>query len=625
MAIGPVENAPVQEPVLKKDNLFRFLGRFFRLAGPYWVSDQKWKARGLTAALTLLTVAQVVVPVAVNKWSQKLFDALEQRSMDDLLMLAGMLVIIIFSNMAIVTLHLTAKRNLQLGWRRWLTRTILDDWMRDGRHYQVTHMPGEHDNPDGRIAEDARITTEYAVNLAHSLFYCVLLLISFTQILWTLSGPAEVHLGTYALTIPGHLVWVALLYAAAGTSIALLLGRPLVWAANRRQTCEANYRFGLVRARENSEAIALIHGDQDERRRFTDLFVGVADAWSRQTSALAHLSLFTAGYSVLSTAFPVMVAAPRYISGSISLGVLMQTAQAFQQMQGALSWPIDNLGMGADWKASVERVLGLRTALSQLEAEVSHADGERILVQTAEEPVLRFEKLAIANPDGRLVIHDFDAEVRTGERVLISGDPSAAVKLFKVVAGLWPWGRGRVELPGDASIFFMPQRPYLPVGSLRHSLGYPALPGAFEDNQIIDALNAAGMEQLAPRLDERGAWEKMFSQGELQRLGFARLLLHRPNWIFIQEATDGLDPEGEDEMMRLVQAEFPNATILTVGYHASLEAYHQRKMVIVRSADGLALIEDRRRAERQSGRPKRGLYGHLLRVLQSARKTSAGE
>jgi putative ATP-binding cassette transporter len=605
-------------PVLNATQLskFGFIGRFFRLAGPYWRSDQKLKAWGLTAGLVVLTMAQVTVPIAVNQWSQRLFDALEQRSVQTVLLMVGMLGCIMLGNMVVTTLHLNVKRNLQLGWRRWLTKTILDDWMRDGRHYQVTHMPGEHDNPDGRIAEDIRITTEYAVALFHSLLYCLLLLISFTEILWTLSGPAEFSIGAYQFYIPGHLVWIALLYAAVCTSIALLLGRPLVWAANKRQTFEANYRFGLMRARENSEAIALIHGDSDERRRFVDLFRGVAEAWDRQTRALTHISLFTAGYSVLSNAFPVLVASPRYIAGTISLGVLMQTAQAFQQMEGALSWPIDNMALGADWKASVERILGLRTALSQLEEEVTHGDGERILVATADRPALLFQDVSIANPDGQLVIHGFSAEIGHNERVLISGDPGAAIKLFKVVAGLWPWGRGRVELPNDASIFFMPQRPYLPIGSLRNSLIYPAAPKTFDDVHIMAALEAVGMAQLTGRLDERQSWEKVLTAGELQRLGFARLLLHRPNWIFIQEATDGLDPDGEEDMLRLLQAEFPTATVITVGYHKSLEAYHQRKLIILKSADGVMLIEDRRKKDRKQIKPPGTLYSQLVRVLQ---------
>lgn len=593
-----------------------------RLAGPYWSAEDRWLARGLTTALFILTVAQVAVPIAINLWSQRLFDALEQRSTPTLMLLIGILFLIIFANMGITTLHLIVKRNLQLGWRRWLTRTILDDWMRDGRHYQVTHIEGEHDNPDGRIAEDARIATEYAVDLAHSLIYCLLLLVSFTKILWSMSGPASIEIGTFRIDIPGHLVWVALAYATIGTLFALALGRPLVRAANKRQTNEANYRVGLMRARENSEAIALIQGDADERRRFVRLFGAAAEAWHRQTVALTHISLFTSGFSVLSTAFPFLVSAPRYIAGTISLGVLMQTAQAFQQMQGALSWPIDNLAKGAEWKASVERVLGLRNALSRLEEDVSFAnDDDQIVIQTGDRPALVFQGVSIANPDGKLVIHGFDAEINEGERLMISGDPGAAVKLFKAVAGLWPWGCGRIELPRDASIFFMPQRPYLPFGSLRNSLGYPAPPKTFDDAQITFALNAVGLDGLIGRLNDRQSWEKLLTAGEMQRLGFARMLLHRPNWIIIQAATDALGREGEEEMIRLVEAEFPQATVLTVGYRASLDPYHQRKMIMLRSADGLSLIEDRRKKTRHPSGPTNRFVSRLIKLFHIGKRS----
>jgi len=596
--------------------------RFGRLAAAYWTGDEKWKARGLTAALVLLTVAQVVSPILMNLWSQNLFDSLEQRAMDRMPLLILALAGIIVANMTVTTTHLNLKRRLQMSWRRWLVRRILDEWMVKGRHFQVTYMPGEHDNPDGRISEDVRITTENAINLAHSLLYCILLLISFTKILWSLSGETWIEWGDLSIYIPGHLVWVALLYAAVGTTVAMLLGRPLVRAVNNRQTCEANFRFGLVRVRENSEAIALLHGEPDERRRFTDLFTAVADAWKRQTSALSHIFLFSSGYSVLSTAFPVLIAAPRYISGTITLGVLMQTAQAFQQMEAALSWPVDNLSMLAEWRASVERVLGLHEALQTLESEMAQPGDKRIQVGTGDRPVLAFRDLTVGTPRNEVVISGFSSEFSLGEHVLISGDPGAAIKLFKVVAGLWPWGSGQVDLPNDSgpghgAIFFMPQRPYLPIGRLRSAVSYPAGPTAFDDGVLQAALERVGLEHLFSRLDTTDAWEKILTVAEQQRLGFARLLLHRPSWIFIQEATDALDPVGEADFMQMLQEEFSEATVLTVGHHSGLDAYHQRKLVLVRAADGLVLITDRRKTDRtqkQKSAPR--FYDRMLGLLK---------
>lgn len=601
---GNGDGAMAADAVVRPPN---FLRRFLILAAPYWSGDERWRARSLAAALVALTIAQVFVPIMINLWSAQLFDSLEQRSMDRFLLQIAALGVILVVSMLITGTHMWVKRRIQLEWRRWLTRRLVAGWMYEGRHFQITHIPGEHDNPDGRIAEDVRNATEAAIDLAHSLVYCVLLLVSFTRILWSLSGVLTVEIAGHVLQIPGHMVGVALLYAGAGTAAAMLVGRPLVRAVNKRQTFEANFRFGLVHARENSEAIALIHGESDERRRILDLFRGIERAWNRQTAALARIFLFTSGYSVLSTAFPILVAAPRYIAGSISLGELMQTAQAFQQMAAALSWPVDNLARWAEWRASVERVLALAEVLQDLEEDVEPGR-EAIRVEAVEGPSLVFQDLCVANPDGEVMVLGFNAEIAPGERVLISGDPGAAVKLFKVVAGLWPWGQGRVALPSDAVIFFMPQRPYLPIGPLGEAVGYPAHPGAFPPEEIALALERVGLPHLAARLDETDAWERAMTLGEQQRIGFARLLLHRPDWIFLQEATDALDPESEEDMMLLLQDEFRDATVITVGYHDQLEAFHQRKLMLVRSTNGLVLIKEthvRREADRPGGPAKR--------------------
>ncbi len=556
-----------------------FFLRFLRLAGPFWTAEDKWIAWGLTLLLVLLTVAQVTIPVRINSWNAALFDALEQRSFNRFVVQIGVIFVILAFSMAITSTHMLVKRQLQLSWRRWLTRRLLSTWMESGRQFQVIHIPGEHDNPDGRIAEDARTTTEAAIDLAHSLLYCLLILGSFVKILWSLSGPFQLGWDGFSVAIPGYLVWVAIAYASTASFLALAFGWPLIRATDRRQTAEANFRFGLVRGRENSEAIALLRGEPDERRRLLDLFKGIQKSWFRQSLALARLFLFTQGYSILSQAFPILIVAPRYIAGHISLGGLMQTSQAFGQLAGSLSWPVDNLQRVAEWRASVERVLALSDALTTLDAERESGEIAGIMVATGERPVLGFHDLCITNPDGSTQVRCFNAEVTLGERVLISGEPGAAIKLFKVVAGLWPWGHGRVELPKDAQIFFMPQRPYLPFGRLRSALGYPAGPGAFDDAALAKALIRVGLGSLTERLDEVGLWEQMLTTDEQQRLGFARLLLHRPNWIFLEEATDALAPEGEAEMLTILTEDFPAATVLTIGYHSALEAFHHRKLM----------------------------------------------
>jgi len=574
-----------------------FVRRFLELAGGYWGGDEKWKVRALTAGLVLFTIGQVIVPIMINLWSQRLFDALEQRSMERFLFMVSLVFGIIAFNIGNTLLHLRIKRRLQLGWRVWLTAKLLDGWVWRGRHHQVTYLAGDHDNPDGRIAEDVRITTEFAIDLGHSLSYCVMLLISFTSVLWLLSGAPEMTIGGLTFEVPGYLLYIALVYAAAGTTIATLLGRPLVRSANRRQGFEADFRFGLARVRQNAQAIALLHAENEERRRLFGLVDGVKTGWHVQTSALSNVMAFSAAYSVLSVAFPILVAAPRYISGAISLGVLMQTAQAFQQTAAALSWPIDNLPRVAEWKASVERVMGLFEALKRLDEETAGAGIERIDVdRSPTERSLCFRNLTITDPDGRPVVEEFDIEIEPGDRVLIVGDPGAAIALFRAVARVWPWGRGRIVLPFHTRVFVMPQRPYLPRGPLRSALLYPTPPESIGDAQLHAVMERVGLHHLIARLDDSDSWREALAVAEQQRLGFARMLIRRPDWIFVEDATDALDPEGEETMLRLLDQEFATATLVTIGSHAGLEAHHRRKLVLARTDGKVVMREEACRA-----------------------------
>ena len=591
MATDATITVPATSLALPGGGWLPFLRQFFRLAGGYWRDDGAWRARGLALLLVILTVGQVALVVALNHWTQGLFDALEQRALDRFVLLTGLLGLIIVGNVGVVTLHLRVRRRIQVDWRAWLTRSVVDEWMRAGRHYQVSLTPGEHDNPDGRIAEDVRIATEYAIDLAHSLFYCIILLVSFTQILWVLSEALRIRLGEAYMHVPGLLVWVALLYSLTGSTVAFVLGRPLVRAANNRQTWEANFRFGLVHGRENSLAIALLRGEGEERRRFLSLFRGAVRAWDGQTAALTNIFLFTGVWSVLSQVFPILVAAPHYIAGVITLGVLMQTAQAFQQMTAALAWPIDNLAHAADWRASVERVQGLQDALTRLRQEALSPEARHIDCAPSERPILTFEDCSIATPSGAPLVDAFSVAIHPGDRVLVAGDATVIAALFKVVAGLWPWGSGRVTLPCDARPFFVPPRTYLPVSPLGDAVNYPAPPGTFDSAAVRGALLRVGLDHLMARLDEIDNWDGTLTIDEQQRLGFARLLLHRPSWIFIQEATDVLDTRGEEEMVALLADEFAEATIVMTGRGPALQALRTRTLT-VRRTNGSAIVRE---------------------------------
>lgn len=553
--------------------------RPFRLAAAFWVGRQRWFAWWLSIALVLLTLAQVGIPIALNVWNQRLFDALEQRDFDQLLRQVGVAVLIIVGSMIIMTVHLRFKRRLQVEWRADLTNRLLNEWMVNGRQYQLSQIPGQHDNPDGRIAEDIRIATEYTVDLTHSLLYCVLLLFSFTQILWSLSGPPLVNLGDWSVYLPGHLVWIALLYASAGAAAATLLGRPLVRAANYRQDKEADFRFGLVQAREKALTIALGSAESRERREMGHFFDNVVGAWRRQTRALANLFMFSSSWTVMTQAFPVLVAAPRYIAGAITLGGLMQTAQAFQQMIAALSWPVDNMQKLAECRASILRVAHLHHSLTKITSPAKVDEASAIVVATGARERLVIEHLSLRSPDGKVLLEDFNASINPGERVLIDGDPQTALKLFRAIAGIWPWGDGRIWLPAGDALYFLPRRSRLGRCPLREAIVDSSSNLKPSDTALNTALSMVGLEDLVPRMNESADWSEELSGPERQRLGFARILLQRPHWIFMRQATSDLDAAEAAQLFDLVGRILPHATIVATGHD------------LARALDGSRLIE----------------------------------
>ncbi len=556
-----------------------YFHKFLRLSLPFWSSEHKTSIRLRTLALVILTLLQISIAVIITDWSAALFDALEQRSMSGLLKQIGLLTLIFVANIAVTGSHLSIKRDLQIDWRDWLTHQVNARWMHNGRHYLVTHIEGEHDNPDGRIAEDIRIATEDAVTLFHSLLYASLLLVSFATLLWNLSGTVILDLWLVKIPIEGHLVWIAFVYAIGASVLGWWIGKPMVDATNARQTTEANFRFALATAREHAQPIALIHGECSENTRCHKLFIEITKAFQQQTAAWRNILMFSSGYSVLSMAFPILVSAPRYILGSITLGALMQSVQAFQHMVSALSWPVDNMPVVAQWRASVERVLGLLEALDNLEAEIARPDPNRIVLDKNPDHSLSFENLRLTNHSGEILIDRLDTVINAGERVWVDADSGLAAKWFKAIAGLWPWGNGRIGLPDDEGMFFMPPRPYLPEGSLREAIFYPACNGPFPDQELKEWLKLVDLDELIPKLDQSEHWSKALSREQQQRLGLVRLLLNKPAWVLLQEPFDSLDPEGEVMMLRIICKALPNVTLITITNQPTAEAFHQRRLV----------------------------------------------
>lgn len=577
-------NTPVSDNETTPAPTGRHIGFFvqlLRLSADYWKSERRWRVGGLSLGLFLLTLCQVLLMIWSNYWNRALFDALEDRSLSQFMLQLGTFVIILALSLVVTAVHLHFKRMLQLDWRQWLTERLLDNWMCRGRHYQLLLTPGEHDNPDARIADDIRKVTEIAIALGHTLLYSLLILATFVDILLELSGAGRVP-GTN-IAVPGFMVVLAFLYAGVGSALGLVFGKPLSNSTNLLQSAEANFRFGLARARENSEAIALMQGEKVERVRFARFFSDIQNKWHLQTWAYTGIVSFSNAYGRLLPVFPILVMAPEYIAGGVTLGVLMQAAQAFERLTSALSWPVDHLGEIAECMASADRVLTLQENLGKLKNGDIETD-HRIVLRQSGSAALDIENLCIANADGQIILENFSACIVPGERVLVTGDATVVVSFFKVVAGLWHWGEGIVSLP-DQPIYFMPQRPYLPAGTLRSVLCYPAPASAFDIEAIHCAMGLAGVSWLAPRLGETDAWERVLPLRAQQRIGFARMFLHKPKWIFIEEASDAFVPQSEAGIMERLHHEMPDSTVITISFHENLEVLHDRKIIVNRVQD----------------------------------------
>lgn len=588
----------IAEPSYKQ----RFFRDFVRISGPYWTGRQRWRPRLMAVTLALLVVAQVALVIRLNIWTADLFDALERRSTGRAMDQIGIFLLIMFGTMATNAAHLVVRRWLQFDWRRWLTARVIRDWMEDARHYQADRIPGDHANPDGRIAEDIRIATEVAIDLASTLFYCILLLIAFVGILWSLSG--WIHLA--GLDVPGHLVVLAFAYAGIGAVVAFLLGRPLVRATDRRQTREAEFRFSLVRAYESGESIAVARGEPLERERLRTAFETIAQSWRDQSLGLARLLTFSSGYVVLASVLPILVGVPRFLEGTLSLGRLVQSGQAFQQVTAALSWPVDNLALIAGWRASVERILMLDEAVRIVALEASRTGETAINLNRTPVSQLGVRDLWVAAPDGTAVLSDLTLTVEPGEHVLVDGDSEAAGALFRVLAGVWPWGRGQVDLPADAAMLAVGPWPFLPQGSLRQALAFPKAAECHDDAVLQAALSSVGLAHLALQLDEAADWTHMLSPAEVQRLTFARIILLRPRWIVLGDATNALDPASADVMLRLVVERLPRAGIVLIGRHPGSTKIFNRRLTLERAADGEVLLHElhARRQAAKLPRPK---------------------
>ena len=563
---------------------WHFSRRAWKLAAPYWSSEERWAARALLALVTALTLGLVFLNVLLNDWNREFFEAIQNKDFASFgpLLLRFSVLAAIFIVGAVFRLYFT--QMLQMRWRIWLTRHFLDRWFDGHAYYQLEVGQARADNPDQRIAEDLRMFAFNTLTLVFGLLGSVVTLVSFIGILWVISGPIALSLGGVSLEIPGYMVWVAILYAIVGSVLTHFVGRPLIRLNFQQQRVEADLRFGLVRLRENSEGVALYGGEGTERRDLDSRVDRIRANWWQLMRYTKNLTFLTTGYDQMADIFPILVAAPRYFTGAISLGVLTQIGNAFGQVQGALSWFVESYGSLADWKATVDRLLTFQDTMEAARVQATQHAG--ISVVANGHAAVSAEKLELALPDGRVVVPDLSLTVEPGERVLISG-PTGVGKstLFRALAGIWPFGRGEVHIPRDAHLLFLPQRPYLPIASLRNVALYPASSASakVDDAAIRETLEAVGLGAFADRLDAEDNWSLQMSGGEQQRLAIARAILQRPDWLFLDEATAALDDDSEQQLYTLLKCRLPETAIVSIAHRKGVADFHTRHITLDRA------------------------------------------
>jgi vitamin B12/bleomycin/antimicrobial peptide transport system ATP-binding/permease protein len=557
-----------------------FLRKLWALSWPYFRSEEWKSACALLAVIVALSLGLVFINVLFNYWNNDFYNTLQNKDQPAFWHQMLKFCYLAAAYIVVAVYYLYLQQMLQIRWRRWMTDKLLREWLGRRSYYlmQFDTTGTGADNPEQRIEADIDSFTDSTLSLTLGLLNSVVSLASFVGILWTLSGPLSFALGGTQITIPGYMVWVALIYAGVGSLLTYFIGRPLVKTNFKLQKYNASFRFNMVRLRENAESVAFYGGEDSERGNLMRDFENIRRTWWNYMRQRKSLTWFTAGYGQIAVIFPFLVAAPRYFSGAIQLGGLMQISSAFGSVQDALSWFINAFSGLASWKATVDRLTGFVDAIDRAK---TLKPGISIGAAAADAPALSVEHLQLGLPDGRSLVDDLSAEIAAGDKVLVSGASGAGkTTLFRALAGLWPFGSGSVRVPPLGRSLFLPQRPYLPVGTLRQALAYPARTEDFSDEAVRSVLGDVNLERLKDRLDEKANWSIALSIGEQQRLAIARALLLKPEWLYLDEATASLDAANEQRMYALLAERLPKTTVMSIAHRAEVARFHQRRLAI---------------------------------------------
>jgi vitamin B12/bleomycin/antimicrobial peptide transport system ATP-binding/permease protein len=573
-------------------NIRATLAIVWRIASPYFRSEDKWAGCGLLAAVIAIELLSVAIDVLINQWQNRFFNAIQDKDWDRFIWEIGVFCLIVTPAVLLSVYQLYLNQWLQIRWRNWMTRHYLGEWLEGPNHYRMQLQGDAADNPDQRMTDDVKLFIERTMEIGLGLLNSIVSLASFVVILWGLSAAAPLQLFGNEFPIPGYLVWGALIYAVFGTVLTQWIGSPLVNLDFEQQQREADFRFNLVRVRENSEQIALMKGEPAERERLMLRFGRVISNWYGIMSRTKRLTAFTQSYAQAAVIFPYILVAPAYFfAGKLQLGGIQQTADAFDKVYRALSFFVSVYRRLAEWRAVVARLDGFEMSIES--SRHLAASPSSVHVAAGKSEAIELQKLLVRLPQGAPVVSADALTLRNGERTLITG-PSGSGKstLFRAIAGIWPFGDGAISIPAGATLMMLPQRPYFPIGSLHAALVYPAEAGAFDIERLKQVLADVGLPQLVARLHEEAHWNRMLSLGEQQRLGVARALLHAPAFLFLDEATASLDEPSEGALYRLLGEKLPATTLVSIGHRSTLEAFHQRELALVRAGDRFALREE---------------------------------
>ena len=504
------------------------------------------------------------------------------------------------------------RMTLQVKWRQWLTGQVLERWLSEQRYYRLAVTDEEQINPEYRIADDLRLASEPVVEFAVGFINAILAAVTFVGILFWVGGSLTIDIGGTSVWIPGYIAIAAVLYATATSVLTYLIGSPLVDRVAAKNESEAQFRYELTRVRENAESIALIKGADDERERLNETFANVAARWLDVVRQHCHLTWILNGNAFFAPVFPVLLATPKYLAGDLSLGSVMQIAAAFIAVLTALNWFAENFIRLAEWSASARRAQELHEALDEMDDDTARTAA--IVVENTSQADIEMMDLSIVHRDGRVVIDDTDIKVKPGERVLLGGESgSGKSTLIRAIAGLWPWGEGRILIPAGAKLAFVPQRPYIPLGTLRDAIAYPVEGSLLADQRARAVLKDVGLGYLAGKLDsDEERWDQTLSGGERQRVAFARLLIDEPNIIIMDEATAALDIDSEFRLLTLLFERLPNATIFSVGHRPGLQELHSRLLTLQRRPGGGRIIQTKTR-DRDAWKRLKGAAVRILR------------